>query len=102
MNDMIGMPNNSNKTTLFKSFAKTWRNFWNNTSISGLSNANGTSSRWRRYLWISIFAAFAVLTIVGLNDVFKDYTAYPVITSVTVKNNNQVKIINFPCCKFKL
>ena len=88
---MMGTEYNSHTTTLFTSFSKTWKNFWNNTSISGLSNANGTSSRWRRYLWISIFAAFAVLTIVGLDDVFKDYTAYPVITSVTVKHNNQVR-----------
>ena len=77
-------------STLFKSLLKTWNNFWKHTSISGLSNANGSASRWRRYLWMIVFGVFTFLTIIGLESVFKDYSQFPVITSVTVKHNNQV------------
>ena len=82
-------------TSILKSFVTTWTNFWERTSISGLSNASGSKSRYRTYLWVLIFAIFTVLTIVGLDEVFKDYSAFPVTTSVTVKHNNQVYIYNF-------
>ena len=86
----MGFNNTVKTTTMFKSWLTTWNNFWERTSISGLSNASGAKSRYRRYFWILIFAIFTVMTIRGLDDVFKDYEAHPVMTSVTVKHNNQV------------
>ena len=70
---------------------KTWDDFWQRTSINGVSNAgNARTSKVRRVVWIIIFIFFFMCTIYGVTDVISDYLDYPVVTSVSVLHQNQV------------
>ena len=80
----------SKNEKISKVLSKTWNEFWQQTSISGISNARGTRSVWRRNLWLLIFAIFTILTITSLQSVIKDFISHPVTTFVTVKHHNQV------------
>ena len=80
--------------SLYKILWDTWDKFWQHTTISGVSNAGGSSSGFRRYIWMILFALFASFTFVGLKNNISDYIRYPVMTSVTVKHQNQVQTYN--------
>ena len=77
--------------SLHKILWDTWDKFWQHTTISGVSNAGGSSSGLRRYIWMILFALFASFTFVGLKNNISDYIRYPVMTSVTVRHQNQVQ-----------
>ena len=77
--------------SLYKILWDTWDKFWQHTTISGVSNAGGSSSGLRRYIWMILFALFASFTFVGLKNNISDYIRYPVMTSVTVRHQNQVQ-----------
>ena len=67
----------------------TWDSFWQETSISGVSNAGkARSSLVRRLLWIWIFVAGVGFTAWSLSQVIQDYYTYPVVTTVTFENND--------------
>ena len=76
-----------------KVLSKTWNDFWQQTTISGITNARGTRSVWRRNLWFLIFTIFTILTITSLQSVIKDFISHPVTTFVTVKHHNQVNTL---------
>ena len=78
--------------SLYKILWGTWDKFWQHTTISGVSNAGGSSSGLRRYIWMILFALFASFTFVGLKNNISDYIRYPVMTSVTVRHQNQVNM----------
>ena len=80
--------------SLHKILWETWDEFWQHTTISGVSNAGGSSSGFRRYIWMILFALFASFTFVGLKNNISDYIRYPVMTSVTVQHQNQVQTYN--------
>ena len=92
------MPENKKEKSksLYKIVWATWDEFWQHTAISGVSNAGGSSSGLRRYIWMIIFALFAGFTFVGLKNNISDYIRYPVMTSVTVRNQNQVHMDRIP------
>ena len=88
------MPENKKEEkskSLCKILWDTWDKFWQSTTISGVSNAGGSNSGLRRYIWMILFALFASFTFVGLKNNISDYIRYPVMTSVTVRHQNQVK-----------
>ena len=88
------MPENKKEEkskSLYKILWDTWDKFWQHTTISGVSNAGGSSSGLRRYIWMILFALFASFTFVGLKNNISDYIRYPVMTSVTVRHQNQVQ-----------
>ena len=78
-------------SNVFNVLLNTWDDFWKRTNISGMCNARSSNSGFRRKFWMAIFALFSILTFTGLKDVINDFWSYPVITSVTVKHQNQVK-----------
>ena len=80
-------PNVTNVRTVVR---KAWNEFWAKTNISGICNARTSNSESRRNFWIVIFALFIILTFTGLRNVIDEITNYPVITLLTVKNQNQV------------
>ena len=91
------MPENEKEEkskSLYKILWDTWDKFWQRTTISGVSNAGGSSSGFRRYIWMILFALFASFTFVGLKNNISDYIRYPVMTSVTVQHQNQVQTYN--------
>ena len=69
---------------------KIFNNFWQRTSISGISNAGSTKSAFRRACWMIIFTLFLIITLRGFQGVLHDYFTYPVITSVTMARQDQV------------
>ena len=73
---------------------KSWKAFWEKTNISGICNARTSNTASRRNFWIVIFALFTILTFTGLKNVIDEITNYPVITLLTVKNQNQVSEMN--------
>ena len=77
-------------TGWFCALYKTCDEFWKKTNIEGMCNARSSNSRFRRVIWMVIFAVFASLTFTGLRDVIKDFGSYPVVTSVTVEHRSQV------------
>ena len=79
--------NLSNSCTALR---RTLDQFWKRTNISGMCNARSSSSRFRTYFWMTIFAVFLGFTCNGIVDVFYDFYSYPVVTKVTVEHRNQV------------
>ena len=75
--------------------------FWQRTSISGISNAGSTKSAFRRTCWMIIFTVFVAITFTGFRGVLNDYFTYPVITSVTIVRQDQVAKSVFRSLIFK-
>ena len=74
---------------------KKFDQFWQRTSISGISNAGSTKSAFRRTCWMIVFTVFLVITFTGFRGVLHEYFTYPVITSVTIVRQDQVmKIVS--------
>ena len=68
------------------------RDFIQETSISGISNAGKENkSVARRTVWFLIFVIGAVATGFSLISVIHSIFDYPTTTSVTVKHNSKVK-----------
>ena len=80
----------SNQTNVFATLSDTWNGFWNRTGISGMSNARQANSNLRTKIWMAVFVSFSILTISGIYNILCDYSLWPVTTSITVKNQNQV------------
>ena len=70
--------------------------FWERTQLSGVSHAKAASSRLRATVWFAILILFTVFTAIGVYEVISDYLKRPVTTSVTLKYQNQVKILFNP------
>ena len=69
---------------------QTWDKFWQETSISGVSNAGkARSSKTRRLIWLVLFAVGSWITIDALYDVFVDWMSAPITTQVSIDGNNQ-------------
>ena len=60
-----------------------------------MSNAREAKSNVRAKIWMIIFALFSILTINGIYNILDDYSDWPVTTSITVRNQNQVILIPF-------
>ena len=86
-----GRPNATNVRSVVKN---SWQAFWEKTNIPGICNARTSNTESRRNFWIVMFALFTILTFSGLSYVIDEITSYPVITLLTVKNQNQVGAIN--------
>ena len=84
---------NSNQGNIFAILSDTWKYFWQRTGISGISNAREAKSSLRTKVWTIIFALFSIFTISGIYNILQDYSDWPVTTSITVKNQNQVILI---------
>ena len=89
---------NSNQGNVFAILSDTWKLFWQRTGISGMSNAREAKSNLRTKIWTIIFALFSTFTISGIYNILHDYSDWPVTTSITVKNQNQVILIPFYIC----
>ena len=56
--------------------------FWEETAISGISNAaHAKQSPLRRTLWIASFLIFAVITLKSVYQTFDDFWQYPTTTT---------------------
>ena len=79
---------------IFGTFWGTYDDFWQETSISGISNAGkargGKTSIIRRIVWLLIFTFFFIFTMYNVVDIMNDYFEYGVSYSVYVKHENQV------------
>ena len=72
------------------------RDFIQETSISGISNAGKENKSFaRRTVWFLIFVVGAVATGFSLISVIYSILNYPTTTSVTVKHNSRVNIYPF-------
>ena len=71
----------------------TYNDFWQDTSISAVSNAGKakTSPYIRRFVWLILFIFFFALTIKNVVDLTYEYRNYPVTYSVYVENEKKVK-----------
>ena len=70
----------------------TYNDFWQDTSISAVSNAGKakTSPYIRRFVWLILFIFFFGLTIKNVVDLTYEYRNYPVTYSVYVENEKKV------------
>ena len=70
----------------------TWDDFWQETAISGASNAGKAREKpyLRRLIWIIIFAICLFYTITGVVEVFVGFYEYPVSFSVSIEHKNKV------------
>ena len=71
----------------------TYNDFWQDTSISAVSNAGKakTSPYIRRFVWLILFIFFFALTIKNVVDLTYEYRNYPVTYSVYVENEKKVQ-----------
>ena len=71
----------------------TYNDFWQDTSISAVSNAGKakTSPYIRRFVWLIIFIFFFALTIKNVVDLTYEYRNYPVTYSLYVENEKKVQ-----------
>ena len=78
----------------------TWDDFWQETSISGASNAGKAKGRpyIRRICWILIFGIFFGLTVFNVAKQFVEYYEYPVNYEVYVTHKDQVPFPSVTVC----
>ena len=80
----------TNKQNPLMSLWKYFDAFWKRTNISGISNAGSTKSTFRRTCWMVTFTIFLITTIMGFREVFREYFANQVVTSVTIEHQDKV------------
>ena len=78
----------------------TWDDFWQETSISGASNAGKAQGLpyIRRLCWMAIFATFFALTIFNVAKQFVEFYHYPVNYEVYVTHKDQVPFPSVTVC----
>ena len=73
------------------------KRFWEETSITGISNAKKAKGSFlRRVIWIIAFLVFSCITITGVFEVVSEYLDYSTATSIAIIKENTVRgdIIN--------
>lgn len=78
----------------------TWDDFWQETSISGASNAGKAKGLpyIRRLCWMAIFGIFFGLTIFNVAKQFVEFYQYPVNYEVYVTHDDQVTFPSVTVC----
>ena len=76
----------------FTVFKRTWNEFLQETSIAGLANSGKSRNGIvRRIFWQIAFIIMFSISFKQIIEVVKDYFDYPVITTVTVNNQEKVR-----------
>ena len=64
--------------------ADTGRQYWGRTGVGGLAHAYSADRRPLRLIWLALFTAGLVMTVLDVRDVIADYYSYPHSTHMEV------------------